>query len=170
MCHLHPVRTLWKPLARIQFHRTDLMTKWVHLKSCPARRTGLLNINHCVTLNSSYIMMLSQSNGSTLDWLGAWFHDPLDVLLCFWQLHVMFFPLWCLDWWVGQHMPLLRPPVSSHRALASLHGPVEPHVMAQPTPEAWKQRDGAHNLFAVMFVSSHKTEGCGFATITAIEC
>lgn len=38
--------------------------------------------------------------------------------------------------------------------------------MAYPTPEV--QRDGEHNLLAVTFVWSHKTEACDCTTVTVI--
>lgn len=52
--------------------------------------------------------------------------------------------------------------------LASLQRSSEPHVTGQPTFEAQMQRDGRHNLSAVMFVWSDKTEGCDCAAITTI--
>lgn len=58
----------------------------MHIKSleqCPAWRVDLLRLRRCRTVDSFHIVTVSQSNRSTLDDLGARFHDLLAVLSCF---------------------------------------------------------------------------------------
>lgn len=46
----------------------------MHIKSleqCLAQRMDLLHLRSCMTVNSSHIIIVSQSNRSTLDDLGA---------------------------------------------------------------------------------------------------
>lgn len=136
------------------------LNEFVHIKSLKqwlAHRMGLLNVSYYMTLNSSDIINPSQSNRSTLDDLGAWFHDHLAVLSCFWQLHVLF----CLKFGLMGGSVCVTPESTSLLTpcltLASLYGSVGPCVMAHPTPKV--RRVGEHNLFAVCLFSHTRLKG-----------
>lgn len=140
------------------------------LESQPTHRMGLLSVSRHITLNSSCIIItLSQSNIVVFRCLISW---PLGCSIVY--LTVTCYVLSSLKFRFMGRSACASPETTSLLFipcvnLDSLDGSLEPHVMAQPTPETQKQRDGEHNLFTVMFVLSHKTEGCGYATITIIE-
>lgn len=99
-----------------------------------------------------------------LDFMATW-------LFCCVSDSYMLFPseVWVDGWMMGDGATpeLTSLLLTLCLAIASLHGSLEPCVMTQPILRV-KHRDGEHNLFVVMLIQAHKTEGCGWTTMPAL--